>query len=575
MNRKRFFAEVVCFGLTWIIAFLTFFLVVYFQTLNWTEEELRSNLQVAERIFDGTSNDSATKTGTEVIQYFQPSSPTEEEDRLIRISIIQRTENGYRILFDSESRTDASDFSPELDGVGQVTKRRSAYGYNMYYLAMTDQQNPSYYVRAAIKESGATRFAHDCAIYGTIAIVVIMGAYVAWKVVEYRKTIRPMDVQIKRLARLSGDVDESFADHDDLDTLTDSINKVSSELDSRIKALEAERRRTKKILDSISQGFLATDANGTILLFNRAAGGFFGFTEAEALNQNVAALEGGPQFYENVKKVLSTHQEVAPFPIEKNGRVDEVRIMPLEISAKEGQGGAAVLIQDVTDQVNLARTKSDFFANASHELKSPLTAILGYQEMISSGILTTPKDQLDAVNKTILEARKMRSILSDMLTINRLEGKKEIVRMPVDLKDTLKQALLTIEPILKEKNLTLDLKLESLVVEADPSDMDKLFQNLLSNAAKYNVENGSIRILVDTDKRSVTIADTGIGIKEENLPRIFERFYRVDNSRTTHNVEGTGLGLSIVKHIVLLYHYDIQVKSVFGQGTTFVVSNLK
>ncbi len=233
--------------------------------------------------------------------------------------------------------------------------------------------------------------------------------------------------------------------------------------------------------------------------------------------------------------------------------------------------GLAILIMDVTEERNLSKTKSDFFSNASHELKSPLTSILGYQEMIDAGIFTTEEDKKDAVKKTIKEAKRMKAILADMCTINKLENEKQEDIQKIDLKDSITLSLESLDPAIKKMGLTVNADLKEYPVVSNQSDMDKLFQNLLSNAVKYNRKKGSIIIKMDPLKKFISIKDTGIGIKEENLPRIFERFYRVDNSRGENSIEGTGLGLAIVKHICKLYDFKVEVKSVFGEGTEFII----
>ncbi len=158
-----------------------------------------------------------------------------------------------------------------------------------------------------------------------------------------------------------------------------------------------------------------------------------------------------------------------------------------------------------------------------------------------------------------------------MCTINKLENEKQEDIQKIDLKDSITLSLESLDPAIKKMGLTVNADLKEYPVVSNQSDMDKLFQNLLSNAVKYNRKKGSIIIKMDPLKKFISIKDTGIGIKEENLPRIFERFYRVDNSRGENSIEGTGLGLAIVKHICKLYDFKVEVKSVFGEGTEFII----
>ena len=322
----------------------------------------------------------------------------------------------------------------------------------------------------------------------------------------------------------------------------------------------------------MDQGFFALSGSGNIVLFNQAASDIFKYQENDVLNKNYCVLTLNDEFSCKIKEVLTKKEDEKAFDYERASRIYQVKIMSLNYSwTLDDSTGLAILIMDVTEERNLSKTKSDFFSNASHELKSPLTSILGYQEMIDAGIFTTEEDKKDAVKKTIKEAKRMKAILADMCTINKLENEKQEDIQKIDLKDSITLSLESLDPAIKKMGLTVNADLKEYPVVSNQSDMDKLFQNLLSNAVKYNRKKGSIIIKMDPLKKFISIKDTGIGIKEENLPRIFERFYRVDNSRGENSIEGTGLGLAIVKHICKLYDFKVEVKSVFGEGTEFII----
>jgi two-component system phosphate regulon sensor histidine kinase PhoR len=403
-------------------------------------------------------------------------------------------------------------------------------------------------------------------------IVGIMGIYIFYKVNEYQKSIKPLKDQIGRLAYVAGEEKDSLNENNDLVSLTDSVNRVSKTLDKKINDLEIEKSKTKVILDSMNQGFFALSGSGNIILFNQAASNIFNYQENDVLNKNFNVLTLNEDFTSKIKEALAKKEDEKAFDYERASRIYQVKIMSLNYSwTLDDSTGLAILIMDVTEERNLSKTKSDFFSNASHELKSPLTSVLGYQEMIDAGIFNSEEDKMDAVKKTITEAKRMRAILADMCTINKLENEKQEEIKKIDLKDSLTLSLESLDPAIKKLGLTIKADLRNYPVVSNQSDMDKLFQNLLSNAVKYNKINGTITIKMDPVKKYISIRDTGIGIKEENLPRIFERFYRVDNSRGENSIEGTGLGLAIVKHICQLYEFKIEVKSVFGEGTEFII----
>jgi len=566
MSQKRYFWEIFSFCFLWVALFVTFFLIILNTTTSNTSKQLNTSLEVAERIFDGNEPNSS---GAKVEEYFKSSDAD-----TIRVSIITKeSDDDYSILFDSQNLMESTEKAKEIDNenLGKEVTRNSSYNYNMIYLACKDKENPSFYVRVSIKESSATAVARNSLIYGSICIVAIMAFYIYYKIRQYQKSIKPLKDQIQRLAYISGEEPKDIAGTDDLSSLTDSINTVSKTLDKKISDLEVEKEKTKMILDSISQGFLAISDVGNIVLFNKAASDIFKYHEEDVLHKSIEVLTLGDAFKLNIKNSIVSKKDKT-FDYERDGRIYQVNLMPLNYPWLDGsQTGLAILILDQTEERNLAKTKNDFFSNASHELKSPLTSILGYQQMIDNGIFTTEEDKEDAVKKTIKEAERMKDILSDMLTINRLENKHNQNLTPVNLKDSALLAIESLTPLMNQHDLKLNISLDDVSVIAEKLDMDKLFQNLLSNAVKYNHKHGSINISISKSNRTISIKDTGIGIKQENLARIFERFYRVDNSRSDNNVEGTGLGLAIVKHICQLYGFSISVKSVYGEGSEFII----
>ncbi len=570
MSQKRYFWEIVSFCLIWLTLFICFFVIIFTSSNSNTDHQLETTVSIAERIFDGTNETTATTSGSEVKKYFLS---TDERD--VRVSIIEKDSDlDYTILFDSQNKTASEEKANELDpdNIGSIVKRNSSYNYKMIYIAIKDKENPSYYVRASIRESVATEVSRNFLIYGSIVIVGIMGIYIFYKVNEYKKSIKPLKDQIGRLAYVAGEEKDSLNENNDLVSLTDSVNRVSKTLDKKINDLEIEKSKTKVILDSMDQGFFALSGSGNIVLFNQAASDIFKYQENDVLNKNYCVLTLNDDFSSRIKEALTKKEDEKAFDYERASRIYQVKIMSLNYSwTLDDSTGLAILIMDVTEERNLSKTKSDFFSNASHELKSPLTSILGYQEMIDAGIFTTEEDKKDAVKKTIKEAKRMKAILADMCTINKLENEKQEDIQKIDLKDSITLSLESLDPAIKKMGLTVNADLKEYPVVSNQSDMDKLFQNLLSNAVKYNRKKGSIIIKMDPLKKFISIKDTGIGIKEENLPRIFERFYRVDNSRGENSIEGTGLGLAIVKHICKLYDFKVEVKSVFGEGTEFII----
>ncbi|MDY0276915.1 MAG: ATP-binding protein [Acholeplasma sp.] len=230
-----------------------------------------------------------------------------------------------------------------------------------------------------------------------------------------------------------------------------------------------------------------------------------------------------------------------------------------------------VAMKDVTETRNVEQTKRDFFAHASHELKSPLTAILGYSELMNLNMVEE-KDFKNIVERIFKQAKHMSLLVEDMQTLSMLEtiavdDRYEIV----NLSKTLKETIDSLEPFVREKRIKLKVSSSAISLKSNSLDINKLFKNLIENAIKYSKSDSDIDILLFKNKNKqivFTVKDYGIGIEEIHQKRIFERFYRVDKGRKDL---GTGLGLAIVKHIVIKYEGTIEIKSKINEGTEVTV----
>lgn len=225
------------------------------------------------------------------------------------------------------------------------------------------------------------------------------------------------------------------------------------------------------------------------------------------------------------------------------------------------------------ERADIERMRREFTASASHELKTPLTTISGYAEMMANGMVK-PEDMREFSLKIYRESSRMLTLIDDIINLSELD-EGAVIENPekTDLAHIAGEAILVYEKKAKEKGIQIFFSHEPTYVMGDPVLIGELVSNLLDNAVKYNRENGRIRVFVGetTKGAEISVKDTGIGIPEKDKERIFERFYRVDKSRS-RRVGGTGLGLSIVKHICALHGADIRVKSEVGKGSTFYVT---
>jgi two-component system phosphate regulon sensor histidine kinase PhoR len=249
----------------------------------------------------------------------------------------------------------------------------------------------------------------------------------------------------------------------------------------------------------------------------------------------------------------------------------DVQVAPL---AADPQRGAIAMLYDITELERLERIRRDFVANVSHELRTPLTAVSGYAETLLEGALEDPNNGRKFVEIILAKARQLNNIATDLLILSSLEGGKPPAAEPISLRDTIESALRTVEPAARSRGVRISFgRMDDLSVLGYDVRLEQVFVNLLDNAVKFNRAEGEVWVEIarDGEQAVVRVQDTGLGIPSRDLPRIFERFYRVDKARS-RATGGTGLGLAIVKHAVEQMGGSVAVKSDLGRGSVFSVT---
>ncbi len=347
--------------------------------------------------------------------------------------------------------------------------------------------------------------------------------------------------------------------------LAGSIEEMTRKIEVNLRKKNERAAQLNTILESIDCGVLAVDNDNNVILINRYAMEELEVTGQEVLGKNVflsvrsSALN---EFLEAGRK-----QEC----ITVGERIFQLLANP--ILNGETRMGTAIIIQDITDSKRFEQYRSEFVSNVAHELKTPLTSIGGFVETLKSGAIedrAAAQRFLDIIQQ---ETERLNSLIRDILSISHLESLKEDEALIFDAGEPVRDVFELVRQKAEEKQITLALNQEKGVrVFADPFKIKQLLLNLITNAIVYNEPGGSVTVGLTESGGSVVykVSDTGIGIPNEHLERIFERFYRVDRGRS-RNLGGTGLGLSIVKHIVQFYQGDISVTSELGKGTEFTV----
>lgn len=347
----------------------------------------------------------------------------------------------------------------------------------------------------------------------------------------------------------------------------DEINTLNSKTVLHIRKEENEREKLNAVLDNISQGIIALSKDQKIVFINGSALSLFGGNERVVSKELVFLIDDATL----LNKITSAQSNASSrFECVLGEKTLLVEVVLPQGHLVRDEISCIIILSDITIQKDLARQKEEFFANASHELKTPLTAMLGLTELaLAKSEEESTKRQLERIHK---ESLRLSDLISDMLKLSRLETlHDENISVCVHMETVVNEVITELSESIKAKNITTTVSGKATVF-ADEKRMFELMQNLLSNAVNYNKDGGKIEVIFEETSKStiIRVKDTGIGIAKENIPHLCERFYRVDKSRSK-KTGGTGLGLAIVKHICALYGAEISINSEIDVGTEFVI----
>lgn len=379
------------------------------------------------------------------------------------------------------------------------------------------------------------------------------------------------------LSGASTTVLDAYRGDDELRPILRYIDKLVERLGASIQHLTEERDKVNLILDCMDEGFLLLDEKGGLLASNRAARELFGAPEDGGEAAGLMVFTRSRRLREATEQCHSQKNsvvlDVADLP--EAGRSLRFFLSPVSGRQYEGQSvGTAILISDVTELKRAESIRADFTANVSHELKTPLTSIKGFTDMLSSGMVTSTEDQKRFSSLIGVEVDRLIALINDILKLSELES----LTMEQDDSDapvlaTAREAADLLAIKAEESQVTVTVRGRECTAAIPAARLKEVILNLAENGIKYNHTGGNVDILVENveDSVTITVADTGIGIPPEAQDRVFERFYRVDKGRS-RKAGGTGLGLAIVKHIVALYGGSIHLESQVGQGSVFRIT---
>ncbi|WP_080844465.1 two-component system histidine kinase PnpS [Cytobacillus gottheilii] len=357
--------------------------------------------------------------------------------------------------------------------------------------------------------------------------------------------------------------------------LSNSINILARNLQEMVKSQEIQQDRIETLIENMGSGLVLIDSKGYINLINRSYKEIFQVSSSFYLHKLYYEVMDNNELTSMVEEVFMTEHKVRKqllIPVGIERKHFDVSGVPI-IGTNNVWKGVLLVFHDITELKKLEQMRKDFVANVSHELKTPITSIKGFSETLLDGAMEDKQALTDFLKIILQESDRLQSLVQDLLDLSKIEQQgfslsKEIF----DIQVMMKEVLAIMHGKLEEKDISLffERQEEAILMEGDPSRLKQVIINLLSNAISYTPQGGRISLTVANGPKTlfIKVQDTGIGIEQEEIPRIFERFYRVDKARS-RNSGGTGLGLAIVKHIVEAHKGKISVESDVGEGTSF------
>lgn len=389
--------------------------------------------------------------------------------------------------------------------------------------------------------------------------------------------LRQLNQKIKDL--IAGDYSQvlDMQGSSEITNITNNLNDLSEVIRLTQENLEQESKRLHSILSYMTDGVLATNRRGQIIMINDMAKRQLGVERDDALNQNILELLKIEEEYE-LRDLITQSPELMIYSQNVNGEYVSLRVRFALIRRESGFiSGLVAVLHDTTEQEKEERERRLFVSNVSHELRTPLTSVKSYLEALDEGALTEPVAP-DFIKVSLDETNRMMRMVTDLLHLSRIDNATsnldiELINFTAFITFILNRFdKMRSQDEEKKYELVRDYPINSVWIEIDTDKMTQVIDNILNNAIKYSPDGGKITVTMKTtdDQMILSISDQGLGIPKEDLPKIFDRFYRVDKARSRAQ-GGTGLGLAIAKEIVKQHSGFIWAKSEYGKGSTFTI----
>ncbi|WP_218095839.1 two-component system histidine kinase PnpS [Paenibacillus solanacearum] len=557
-------------------------------------DSLQGNMKRELQVMLATLDWKQSGTAADIERHYAGWAERLKQSADTRVTFIR--EDGT-VIADSDRRS--AEMENHADREEIVQAKRSSIGYAKRY-SDTLQQN-MLYAAVPVKEAGSSvayvRLAMSLeqveqairrvwyGLLGGLLAVFVLAGLISYRV-AYGFT-RPIEL-ITRVAQQITDMNYKYrvslpSHKDEIGQLGQAINQMADSLQLQMERISEDENRLKSVLENMISGVVMIDREGRIALLNRSAEELLGFAAQELLGKKFDQAKQQLEFMQLIQECVDTKEHIRDevifyYPAE---RILEINLNPIWQN-NDVWAGVLIVLHDITAVRRLERMRSEFVANVSHELKTPIAAVKGFAETLLAGALNDKDTARSFLQIIFDESDRLNRLIGDILELSKIESKRIPLQFsPVHLQTFIGDCLHVMEAEARKKSIELSMQVPGEVyMEADEDRLRQILMNLMSNGINYTPEGGKVKIKVEPiasgaegeeyDKVRLHIADTGIGIPKKDLPRIFERFYRVDKARSRSS-GGTGLGLSIVKHLVELHKGTIRVESEVGVGTRFTI----
>jgi two-component system phosphate regulon sensor histidine kinase PhoR len=412
-------------------------------------------------------------------------------------------------------------------------------------------------------------------LWMTGAVAIAAGGVAVWYCV--RRIVQPLSELSRHVQSASGQAATSARPQgqwDEVGVLSGAFDQMQRDLAQRLAQIQDNHERLQTVLSSMAEGVLAVGSDDTILLANEAAGQLLDFATPQPQGRSLLEVTRARPVYDALVRALNSRTPVTK-EFEAPGAIR--RTLSLRATRLPGEpcAGVVMVLHDMTELRRLESLRRELVANVSHELKTPLAAIKGYAETLRLGAVNDPEHNLHFILRIEEQSDRLHQLILDILQIARVEsGEQSFERVDVPVAEIVRECIeqFVEAAAAKQVELCAELPPDSVAVFADEEGVRTILSNLLDNAIKYTPAGGrvTVRGTAKPAAIAVEVADTGIGIPQKDLARIFERFYCVDKARS-RELGGTGLGLSIVKHLAQAMDGNVSVASELGRGSTFRV----